>query len=367
MEKKRLLIFHPTIAPYRVDFFNDLYEAFDTKVCLQYRNLKSQKFDYNKISSQFKYEPKYLPESSRRSLLKAVKAEMVSFQPNIVLTCEFNVITIFALMWRCITGKQYKVVVMCDDSYDMVARGNEFSARHRIARNLLSHFIDNVIVVNPQVQKWFFEKYKKGIYFPIIKDEEKARRIYRESLYLRQSVIEQYQLEEKTIFLFVGRLVAIKNVNTLIRAFAALDQSRNSMVVVGGGPEEENLKSLVKEKNANVIFTGRLEGEALNVWYTIADCFVLASYQEAFGAVTNEALLAGCRCLVSKNAGSCCLIKNGVNGYTFNPNSENELCNFMVEMSQMPKLQEENGLRPNQMIVSYKDYIGRLISDIYGL
>ena len=46
---KKLLIFHPTIAPYRIDFFNELSRAFDTRVCLRYRNLRSQTFDYDKI------------------------------------------------------------------------------------------------------------------------------------------------------------------------------------------------------------------------------------------------------------------------------------------------------------------------------
>lgn len=56
-DMKKLLIFHRTIAPYRLDFFNDLYEAFDTKVCLQYKNLQNQKFDYNKILSKMKFYP----------------------------------------------------------------------------------------------------------------------------------------------------------------------------------------------------------------------------------------------------------------------------------------------------------------------
>lgn len=30
--KKRLLIFHPTIAPYRIDLFNDLNRNFDSSV-----------------------------------------------------------------------------------------------------------------------------------------------------------------------------------------------------------------------------------------------------------------------------------------------------------------------------------------------
>ena len=45
----KLLVFHPTIAPYRIDFFNDLYAAFDTHVCLKYWNLRDQTLDYEKI------------------------------------------------------------------------------------------------------------------------------------------------------------------------------------------------------------------------------------------------------------------------------------------------------------------------------
>lgn len=61
----RLLVFHRTIAPYRIDFFNDLSEAFDARVCLQYKNLLNQKFDYDKIIEQFRFNPIYLKELVR--------------------------------------------------------------------------------------------------------------------------------------------------------------------------------------------------------------------------------------------------------------------------------------------------------------
>lgn len=366
MKKKKLLIFHPTIAPYRIDFFNDLSEAFETMVCLQYKNLKSQKFDYDKISSQFNFKPSYLPENKKWILLKAVKRELSSFQPDIVITCEFNLITIFALLLRTMIKKKYKLVVMCDDSYDMIVKGNDFSTRHRIARNFLSHYIDDVIVVNPHVQKWYEDNYKKGIFFPIIKDEERARMTYRKALYMQETIKTQYQLANKYIFLFVGRLVSIKNVDSLIRAFTALDQKSNYLVVVGTGSEEEKLKLLAKEKDANVIFTGRLEGESLNVWYTLADCFVLASYQEPFGAVTNEALLAGCRCLISKKAGSSCLIEDGKNGYVFDPDNEEDLIKKMNRILQMPAVKKNNdGTKEQLMCVSYKEMMDSLIHALY--
>ena len=48
-DKVKMLVFHPVIAPYRIDFFNELYSQLGAEVCLFYRNLSSQKFDYEKI------------------------------------------------------------------------------------------------------------------------------------------------------------------------------------------------------------------------------------------------------------------------------------------------------------------------------
>ena len=50
---KRFLIFHPAVAPYRVDFFNALHDRLGAVVSLYYKNLKSQKFDYEKLKERF--------------------------------------------------------------------------------------------------------------------------------------------------------------------------------------------------------------------------------------------------------------------------------------------------------------------------
>ena len=52
---KRLLVFHPIIAPYRIDFFNCLSKAFDMKMCMMWRNLHDQTFDYSKIEAQLSF------------------------------------------------------------------------------------------------------------------------------------------------------------------------------------------------------------------------------------------------------------------------------------------------------------------------
>ena len=367
---KRLLIFHPTIAPYRIDFFNDLYRAFDTRVCLQYWNLRDQTFDYDKIYALFAFKPHYLKEIvkfGQRSLWGGFWKHLDDFNPDIVLVSEFNVTALMVLAHRFFKRKKYKVVSICDDSYNMVAENNDFSRLHRMARRLVVPRLDDLILVEPKVTKWYKEHYNKGICFPIIKPEEKARKEYERVLPISKETFKQYGLKGKKVFLFVGRLVALKNIETIIRAFARLNQEENIFAIIGDGPERENLETLAKDLKANVIFTGRLEGEALNVWYNIADAFVLASYQEAFGAVTNEALLAGCYALVSNKAGSACLVEEGVNGYTFSPMDVEELAEKMSKISALISTKKNGGLKMNMMQISYSDYICDIIKTINNL
>lgn len=365
--KKKLLIFHPTIAPYRIDFFNDLYKAFDTRVCLQYWNLRDQTFDYEKIYAQFAFKPYYLKEVLKlgaRSIWGGIWKHLDEFQPDVVLVSEYGITALMVLLHRFLKRKHYKVVSICDDSYDMLAEKNEFSILHRIARRTVVPGLDDLVLVEPKATVWYQQRYGKGICFPIIKKEDEARAGYARVLEDSKLSRKEYALDEKRVYLFVGRLIDLKNVDTAIRAFARLDQNKNVFVIVGDGIERNKLETLAGELKANVIFTGRLEGDALNAWYNIADIFVLASYREPFGAVTNEALLAGCYALVSNKAGSSCLIEEGVNGYTFSPMDMEELATRMSEVAGYDVVYEANGLKKNQMLVSYDEYMQNMVNTL---
>jgi glycosyltransferase involved in cell wall biosynthesis len=167
--------------------------------------------------------------------------------------------------------------------------------------------------------------------------------------------------------LYVGRLVEIKNVKTTICAFSRLNQKENVLVVVGDGPEMTSLKQMAQNSEANVIFTGRLEGDDLYQWYNIANYFVLASYLEPFGAVTNEALLAGCWCLISNKAGSQCLIEDGKNGYTFYPTDIDDLANKMLLSLKKVNCTNINILKDNGMIFDYDKCIQILIRKLHNI
>ena len=366
----KLLVFHPTIAPYRIDFFNDLALSFQTRVCLRYWNLRDQTFDYDKIYFRFQFTPVYLKEKVKfwgRSIESGYWKNLDEFQPDIVLTEEFGIGTMFVLLHRFFKRKKYKVVTMCDDSYDMVAYKNEHSFVHRWARKCVAPYLDDIIVIEPGTGRWYRNRYGKGYFFPIIKREDTARNEYKSVLDWSKEIRRKCSLENKWIFLFVGRLVALKNVASIIRSFSVIDQRKNKLVIVGDGPEMNNLKKMSEELGTDVLFTGRLEGEALNVWYDLADTLVLASYREPFGAVTNEALLAGCYVLVSNRAGSACLVEEGVNGYTFSPTNEQDLAEKMMKICSLPIHYDTNGLKKNLMRLSYRSCMNGLISHLKHL
>ena len=95
----KVLVFHPIIAPYRIDFFNALSEKFDTKICLLWHNLKDQTFDYEKIEQQFNFVPTYILRDELGFFKWSNKIwETISdFKPDIVLTSEFGFATILTL------------------------------------------------------------------------------------------------------------------------------------------------------------------------------------------------------------------------------------------------------------------------------
>jgi glycosyltransferase involved in cell wall biosynthesis len=100
-----------------------------------------------------------------------------------------------------------------------------------------------------------------------------------------------------TVLLTVARLKRFKNVDLVIRALAALRRDDSYLIVVGGGPEMENLKRLAAECGVaeRTRFVGRIAEPA--PYYATGDVFVMPSSIESFGNVYAEAMLMGLPCI----------------------------------------------------------------------
>lgn len=365
MNKKKLLVIHPTIAPYRIDFFNILFDSYNTRICLQYENLLSQKFDYTKISSQFHFSPIYLPESSTTALCKAIWKQITDFKPDYILTCEFGPTSLTCLIAKWLKRSHMKIIVMTDDSLDMLAGRNDFSARHRIARKLLTPIVDEVIVTSKEVEKWYNLTYQKGIWMPIIVDDKKAAARYERLLPKSKEIAEKYNLMGQKVVLSVCRLVNLKNLHRVIDSFSKC-KTAATLVIVGDGPERSSLQEHAAKFGKDIILTGRFEGDDLYAWYNLTSVFILASFKEAFGAVTNEALLAGCRVVISNKAGSSCLVTDD-NGELVNPYDEGEISNAINRQLSLVEIPELTTARRSLMPITFEERINVLLKKLNTL
>jgi len=141
-------------------------------------------------------------------------------------------------------------------------------------------------------------------------------------------------------FLTVSRLVAKKNLPLVLRAYSrycrGMGESRWHLVICGTGPQAGELQDLVHSLGvaSSVHFPGFRQVEELPVFYGLAQAFILASSrEEQWGLVVNEAMASGLPVLVSRGCGCALdLVKEGVNGFTFEPDDEHGLAQLMAEM-----------------------------------
>jgi glycosyltransferase involved in cell wall biosynthesis len=132
------------------------------------------------------------------------------------------------------------------------------------------------------------------------------------------SSIEEF-LRGRRFVLSVGRLVAYKGYETLIRATADLPADV-AVVVVGEGPLTGRLNALVEMTGSSdrILFTGRLGDVELHALWSRASLFCLSSETraEAFGVVLLEAMSFGLPVVSTDIAGSGVgwVNSNGVSG-----------------------------------------------------
>ncbi|TCL72984.1 glycosyltransferase [Rhizobium sp. BK251] len=135
-------------------------------------------------------------------------------------------------------------------------------------------------------------------------------------------------------FVIVARLVAKKNIHTALRAFAlAFRQTRERRLkICGSGPLLEELKALAAELGiADLVeFTGFLQTEAISDAVGQSLALVLPSTEEQFGQVVAEAVALSIPVMVSLACGARDeLVRNGVNGFIFEPTNVEGLAYLM--------------------------------------
>lgn len=356
------LFFRTSIAPYRVDTYNALHRILDCGMYFMDATDDSQEFKQERITSRCRFTPTILTRGKILGLtyFKDIWKIIKENDPEIVIVPEFKILTIQVLAYKWLRKRKMKVISMCDDSYEMVAERKDFTFTHTLARKAVAPLVDDLLLVDDKVCRWYLDHYGKGIWMPIIRDELKELDLYRKALPLSLEYESTFGLEGKRVLLYVGRLVEVKNIATLIEA-VSLTQSEFVTVIIGDGPLKEELELQASRTGKEIIFAGRYDDDEIRAWFNIGDIFVLPSTTEPFGAVTNEALLSGCYCLISRACGSSCLI-NSDNGQIFDPSSPDQLAKIID--SSFATLQDKRERPYNRMNLTFEQAVENVIRQL---
>jgi len=110
--------------------------------------------------------------------------------------------------------------------------------------------------------------------------------------------------------LWVGRLLGLKHVDTIIRAVGEISSRLDiTLNIYGSGPEEERLKLLAAKYGDAIQFHPPVPIDQVRQLMREHDVYVFASNgYEGWGAVVSEALEEGMKVLGSYEAGACATI-----------------------------------------------------------
>ncbi len=226
--------------------------------------------------------------------------------------------------------------VMMDDAWEHSDRRGWLT---RAVKRFIHRNIDGVFIPAPSHLAYYQElgfSQDRTFYGVDVVDNDYFRRHAESGRAAALAVRGERGLPEK-YFLFVGRFLPRKGLETLLSAYAGYRSRAGGaaweLVLVGSGPHLAQIQAQA-EPIAGVHFAGVVTGEALCHCYGLAQVLVVPSLLDPWGLVVNEGLAAGLPVLVSTGCGAAAtLVVQAENGWTFAPEDAGELAALMARVS----------------------------------
>ena len=275
-----------------------------------------------------------------------------------------------------IISKQFNIPLvhtyhtMYEDYIHYITKGYLKKTSRKIVEYLTLFYCDStateLIVPTKKTYDLFKDKYKVKRNVHIIPTGiqiEKYSRDY--SLDKINNLKKILNINDEAVLIFVGRLGLEKSVDFLIENHKKINAK---LLIIGDGPECENLKNLVKRLKLEdkVIFTGKVPLKDISLYYKIGDIFVTASKTETQGLTVIEALASSLPVVAINDDSFIGPIKNEYNGYLFNDKKEyvnyvNDLINDKNKLTRLSINAYESSLK-----FSNKVFAGKVL-EIYKI
>ena len=173
---------------------------------------------------------------------------------------------------------------------------------------------------------------------------------------------------DATVFLFVGRINFIKNLDFTVRSLAIakkLGLKNFRMLFVGKGQDEERLAELVREQGLEneVVLCGLVSGrEQLEMLYSRAKLFLFPSLYDANSLVQIEAAAQGTPTVFLQGARTAATVTPGVNGYVSAPGEENYARTILDIMADADAYERISAAARRDLYLNWDD----VVRDVYA-
>ncbi len=161
--------------------------------------------------------------------------------------------------------------------------------------------------------------------------------------------------------LFVGRLIAQKGLESLVRALPQVSKFHPdiTLTVVGRGPQEQRLRELSRALGVvrNVRFLGAVANERLpELFRRAAVCIFPSVMEEGFGLVCAEALACECPVIASDLAAVREIVVDGETGLLFPRADSDELARKILVLLANPVLRHTLGKAGREFVSQRFDW-----------
>ena len=173
---------------------------------------------------------------------------------------------------------------------------------------------------------------------------------------------------DATVFLFVGRINFIKNLDFTVRSLAIakkLGLKNFRMLFVGKGQDEERLAELVREQGLEkeVVLCGLVSGrEQLEMLYSRAKLFLFPSLYDANSLVQIEAAAQGTPTVFLQGARTAATVTPSVNGYVSAPGEENYARTILDIMADADAYERISAAARRDLYLNWDD----VVRDVYA-
>lgn len=142
---------------------------------------------------------------------------------------------------------------------------------------------------------------------------------------------------------YVGRLAPEKELELLT---SLTDDPRYALVVVGGGPEEQRLRTLLP----GATFLGVLHGDDLGRAYASLDVFVHTGRHETYCQSAQEALASGVPVVAPRAGGPIDVVADGTAGFLYEPGDGRDLAAYVDKLVSDKLLRRRMGLAARRSV-----------------